>query len=345
VYVGITVNEGSREPGSGPRAAASDSRAKLSVVIPIYNEQETIDALVERLSAALDSIGEPWEVVFVDDGSRDRSRAMLRAHHERDARLKCVLLSRNFGHQIAITCGIDFASGDGVIVMDGDLQDPPEVLPDLVKRWREGYEVVYAVRQQRKENVLKRAAYRSFYWLLSKVSYLDIPLDSGDFSLMDRRVVDLLKAMPERNRFVRGLRTWVGFRQTGFEYARSARYAGESKYSFGKLMRLAFDGLVSYSFVPLRMVSNVGMIVSLSALAYMVYLLIARLLGDTTIQGWVSTVVIVLFLGGIQLLSLGIIGEYVGRIFDEVKQRPQYVVGEVLGLPRQAETGDCGSRA
>jgi len=304
----------------------------ISVVIPVYNEEETLTPLVDRLTRVLEGLGESFEVIFVNDGSRDRSLEMLRAFHASDRRLKCVSLSRNFGHQVAISCGIDFSRGAGVIVMDGDLQDPPEILPDLIARWREGFDVVYAVRQKRKENVFKRGAYKSFYWLLSKVSYLDIPLDSGDFSLMDRRVVDLLKRMPERNRFVRGLRTWVGLRQTGFEYARSARYAGESKYTLPKLMRLAFDGLISYSFVPLRAVSNLGLLVSLSALGYMVYLLSARLLGDQVIQGWTSTVVIVLFLGGVQLLSLGVIGEYVGRVFDEVKQRPQYIVGEAFGF-------------
>jgi len=312
--------------------AVAAGRVSLSVVIPVFNEEETLDQLVERLTRALDSIGEPWEVIFVNDGSVDRSGEMLRRFHERDPRLKSIALSRNFGHQVAISCGLDFASGAGVIVMDGDLQDPPEILPDLVGRWREGWDVVYAVRQRRKESVVKRAAYKTFYWLLRRVSYLDIPLDSGDFSLIDRRVVDLLKSMPERNRFVRGLRTWVGLRQTGFEYARAARYAGESKYSFAKLLRLAFDGLISYSFVPLRVVSNIGMLISLTALGYMTYLLLARLAGDRTIQGWTSTVVIVLFLGGIQLLSLGVIGEYIGRIFDEVKQRPHYVIANTLGI-------------
>ena len=311
-------------------------RPTISVAIPVYNEEETLDALVSRLTSALDAHGEPWEVIFVNDGSSDRSYQMLKEFHLNDPRIKCVSLSRNFGHQVAISCGLDFACGSAVIAMDGDLQDPPEVLPELIAKWREGYEVVFAVRQDRKENVFKRASYRAFYWLLNKVSYLDIPLDSGDFSLMDRRVVDLLKAMPERNRFVRGLRTWVGFRQTGFQYARDARFAGTSKYSFTRLMRLAFDGLVSYSFVPLRMVSNIGMLVSVSALGFMAYLILVRLLGDRTIEGWTSTVVIVLFLGGIQLLALGIIGEYVGRVFDEVKQRPRYVVSEVLGLPEDA---------
>jgi glycosyltransferase involved in cell wall biosynthesis len=312
----------------------SDAReaATISVVVPIYNEEETLDRLLERLVPAMESIGCDWEVLFVNDGSSDRSEAMLRAYHERDPRLKVLNFSRNFGHQVAVTCGLDYAVGDAVIVMDGDLQDPPEVLPALVERWRDGYEVVYAIRQQRKENVFLRAGYRGFYWLLNRVSYLDIPLDSGDFSLIDRRVVDVLAEMPERNRFVRGLRTWSGFRQIGYEYAREARYAGYSKYGLSKLLRLAFDGLVSYSYVPLRLVSNVGLLVSMTALVYMGYLVVMRFLGNQTIQGWVSTVVIMLFLGGIQLLSLGVIGEYVGRIFEEVKQRPRYIVRDGLGL-------------
>jgi len=304
----------------------------LSVVIPIFNEEETLPALFERLSSVLVRLGEPFEVIFVNDGSRDGSERMLRDFHARDPRFKSIHFSRNFGHQTAITCGLDHSRGQAVVAMDGDLQDPPEVLPDLLARWREGFEVVYAVRQKRKEGLLKRSAYKAFYWLLRKVSYLDIPLDSGDFSLVDRRVVDLLSSMPERNRFVRGLRTWVGFRQVGYEYAREARFAGESKYNLTKLFKLAFDGLVSYSYVPLRLVSNVGMLVSAMALAYMAYLLLARLFGGTPIEGWTSTIVIMLFLGGVQLLSLGVIGEYVGRIFEEVKQRPHYVVRERVGL-------------
>ncbi|RMD85392.1 MAG: glycosyltransferase [Candidatus Dadabacteria bacterium] len=319
-----------------PRSATA-GEPEISVVIPLYNEEETLPVLIERLTRVLEGLGCPYEVLFVNDGSRDRTAEILRAAHRDNPRIKAIGLSRNFGHQVAISCGIDFAQGNAVIVMDGDLQDPPEVLPDLIERWRQGYDVVYAIRQKRKEGALKRAAYKTFYWLLRKVSYLDIPLDSGDFSLMDRRVVDLLRKMPERNRFVRGLRTWVGLRQTGYEYARSARYAGRSKYNFAKLMRLAFDGLVSYSFVPLRAVSNLGMLVSLSALLYIVYLLVMRALGDRPIQGWTSTVVIVLFLGGVQLLALGVLGEYVGRIFDEVKGRPHYIVSEVVGLVRRPE--------
>ncbi|MFT5042137.1 MAG: glycosyltransferase involved in cell wall biosynthesis [Hyphomicrobiaceae bacterium] len=314
-------------------------RVTISVVVPIYNEEETLDRLLERLVPALDGIGEPWEALFVNDGSVDASEKMLRAFHEKDPRLKVLNFSRNFGHQVAVTCGLDYAIGDAVIVMDGDLQDPPEILAGMVARWREGYEVVYAIRQQRKENIFLRAGYRSFYWLLNRVSYLDIPLDSGDFSLMDRRVVDVLGQMPERNRFVRGLRTWTGFRQIGYEYAREARYAGYSKYGLSKLLRLAFDGLISYSYVPLRLVSNVGLLVSMTALGYMAYLVFMRVLGNQTIEGWVSTVVIMLFLGGIQLLSLGVIGEYVGRIFEEVKLRPRYIVRDQLGLNERVGRG------
>lgn len=318
----------------------ADRAPTLSVVIPIYNEEETLQALFDRLSAALNSLGEEFEVIFVNDGSRDASERMLREFQARDPRFRSVHFSRNFGHQTAITCGLDHARGRAIVAMDGDLQDPPEVLPDLLARWREGYDVVYAVRQKRKEGLFKRTAYKAFYWLLRRVSYLDIPLDSGDFSLIDRRVVDILKSMPERNRFVRGLRTWAGFRQIGYEYAREARFAGESKYSLGKLMKLAFDGLVSYSYVPLRLVSNVGLLVSATALGYMGYLLLSRLFGGTPIAGWTSTVVIVLFLGGVQLLSLGVIGEYVGRIFEEVKHRPHYVVRERVGF---GDDGDSGS--
>ena len=265
----------------------------ISIVIPVYNEQETLGVLVERLTVVLDSMGEPWEVLFVNDGSTDGSAALLEKFHGDDPRMKTLALSRNFGHQVAVTCGLDHACGDAVVVMDGDLQDPPEVLPDLIRTWRDGFDVVYAVRKQRKENLVKVWAYKAFYWILKKVSYLDIPLDSGDFSLMDRRVVDLLSRMPERNRFVRGLRTWVGLKQTGYEYEREARYAGESKYSLGKLFRLAFDGLISYSFVPLRVVSNLGIFVSLTAMLYMIYLVVVQTFGETTLQGWTSTVVIV----------------------------------------------------
>jgi dolichol-phosphate mannosyltransferase len=320
---------------------------ELSVVIPVFNEEETLELLVERLHQALVVVAGGYELIFVDDGSNDRSAEIIRRLHDQDPSVKLLCLSRNFGHQLAISCGLDFAVGRAVVCMDADLQDPPEVLPLMLERWREGYEVVYAVRRKRKENLFKRAGYKGFYWLLNKVSYLDIPLDSGDFSLIDARVVALLKRMPERNRFVRGLRTWLGFRQTGIEYERAERFAGDSKYGLAKLIRLAFDGLVSYSFLPLRLVSNMGLLVSVSALSYMAYLIMGRLfLGQTSpVSGWVSTVVIVLFIGGVQLLSLGIIGEYVGRIFDEVKMRPRYVVKDLLGLEGDTSSAEAWPQA
>ncbi len=316
----------------------------LSLVVPMYNEEETVPIFYRRAVAALEQTAVPFEIVFVDDGSTDATFERLRVLAQGDARIKVVRFSRNFGHQTAVTAGLHYARGAAVAVIDGDLQDPPEFVPRLFEKWREGFEVVYAVRRTRKENVLKRAAYRLFYRLLRRLSYIDIPLDSGDFAIMDRRVVDELNAMPERNRFVRGIRAWVGFRQVGLEYDREPRFAGESKYPLSKLIKLAYDGLISYSFVPLRMVTHLGFLISVVAFAAVVYLLTLRVVyGEHLITGWTSTVVIVLFLGGIQLLSLGILGEYVGRIFDEVKRRPLYVVKETLGFDTATEMALRGS--
>ncbi len=318
--------------------AATSGAPTLSLVVPMYNEEETVSTFYRRAVAALEQIAVPFEIVVVDDGSTDGTFERLRALAEGDSRVKVVRFSRNFGHQTAVTAGLHYAKGAAVAVIDGDLQDPPEFVPRLFEKWREGFEVVYAVRRSRKESVLKRAAYRLFYRLLRRLSYVDIPLDSGDFAIMDRRVVDELNKMPERNRFVRGIRAWVGFRQTGIEYDREPRFAGESKYPLGKLVKLAYDGLVSYSFVPLRMVTHLGFVISGSAFALILYLLTLRLVyGERLVTGWTSTVVVVLFLGGIQLLSLGILGEYVGRIFDEVKRRPLYVVRETVGFDRAEE--------
>jgi dolichol-phosphate mannosyltransferase len=305
----------------------------LSLVVPMFNEEETVPVFYRRAVAALETTGVPFELVFVDDGSRDGTFEALRSIATQDPRVKVVRFSRNFGHQTAVTAGLHYARGAAVAVIDGDLQDPPEFVPRLFEKWREGYEVVYAVRRTRKEHALKRAAYRVFYRLLRRLSYVDIPLDAGDFAIMDRRVVDELNAMPERNRFVRGIRAWVGFRQVGLEYDREPRFAGESKYPLSKLLKLAYDGVISYSFVPLRMVTHLGFVISLTAFALVLYLVALRILyGERLITGWTSTVVVILFLGGIQLLSLGILGEYVGRIFDEVKRRPLYVVRETIGL-------------
>jgi len=306
-----------------------------SIVIPIYNEEETIPELVRRLTAVMDTLGHPTEVIVIDDGSRDATFRLLQEAHGRDPRLKVIRFSRNFGHQVAISAGIDHASGDAIMVMDGDLQDPPELLPEFLRKREEGYDVVYAVRRKRKEPLPKRLAYFTFYRLLQRVAAIDIPLDSGDFSLIDRRVADALRAMPERHRFVRGIRSWTGFRQAGLEYERDRRFGGEVKYTAAKLLKLALDGVFSFSYVPLRLASYVGLTISLISFAMALFYFLQKLLVGIDTKGWASTIIIVLFLGGVQLLTVGIIGEYIGRIYDEVKQRPLYVISERLGF----ETG------
>ena len=307
------------------------SRPHLSVVLPVFNERENLPALYERLVRVLDAGNQSYELVFVDDGSRDGSRDVLYALAERDPRVVVVELARNFGHQIAISAGLDYARGDGVIVMDSDLQDPPEVLPEFIARWREGYDVVYAVRASRKENLLLRAAYALFYRLLRWIANIDIPLDAGDFCLMDRRVVDVLTAMPERNRFVRGIRSWVGMRQIGLPYDRQGRYAGKPKYTLSRLTYLALDGIVAFSFVPLRIITILGFIVSAVSIALAILYTVQRLAFGLTPPGFPTLIVAVFFLAGIQLITIGVIGEYVGRIYEEVKQRPLYVVRRVMG--------------
>jgi dolichol-phosphate mannosyltransferase len=308
----------------------------VSLVVPVYNEQETLPTFYQRATAVLESLQDPYEIIFVDDGSSDGSFDMLRALAEKDRHVRVVSFSRNFGHQTAVTAGLHYARGKAVAVIDADLQDPPEFLPQMLEKWREGYQVVYAVRKTRKEHWLKRTAYRAFYRLLRSLAYVDMPLDAGDFAVMDRRVVDELNAMPERNRFVRGIRAWVGFKQIGLEYDRAERFAGESKYSLRKLFKLAYDGVISYSFVPLRLATHLGFAISGVAFALILYLVGLRIVyGEKIIAGWTSTVVVVLFLGGVQLLSLGILGEYVGRIFDEVKRRPLYVVRETVGFEEE----------
>lgn len=307
-------------------------RPLLSLVVPMFNEAAILPTFYQRATAALRECGGAYEIIFVDDGSSDGSADELVRLAASDPHVKVVSFSRNFGHQTAVTAGMNYSSGQTVVVIDGDLQDPPELIPQLLARWREGYQVVYAIRRTRQENWAKRVAYRLFYRLLHSLSYVDMPLDAGDFAIMDRCVVDLLNRMPERNRFVRGIRAWVGFRQTGLEYDRDPRLAGESKYPLAKLMRLAYDGVISYSFVPLRMVTRLGFVISIVAFALMLYFLWLRVVHGTMLVGWTSTIVIILFLGGVQLVSLGILGEYVGRIFDEVKRRPLYVVRETHGF-------------
>lgn len=329
--LGLASEAGS--PASRPRSRQDPGR--VSVVIPIYNEEETLPELKRRLSGTLEALADDWEVIFVNDGSQDGSLELLRRYAREHPGVKFIDFSRNFGHQAALYAGMCRSSGDAVILMDGDLQDPPEVIPDLLALWREGNDVVFAVRKKRKEGFLKKLAYRTYYKLLRSVSYVPIPLDSGDFSLMDRRVVDIVCGLPERNKFLRGLRAWAGFRQASYEYERDARYAGETKYTLTKLMRLALDGLLAYSFIPLRLAYLAGAFVSLGSFLLAAVYIIQRLFGEATIpQGFTTLAVLVLFLGGVQLLCIGVLGEYLGRIYEEVKGRPHYLEREVANFDR-----------
>ena len=313
---------GDHEPGR--------EKIDISIVIPVFNESENISVLHERILVTLADLDLEYEIIFVDDGSRDNSVMMMDSMAENDDRIVVVELARNFGHQIAISAGMDYSRGDAVVVMDADLQDPPELLPAFIDKWREGYDVVYAVREHRKEQLFKRIGYAAFYRLLRWITKIDIPLDAGDFSLMDRRVVDLLNNMPERNRFVRGIRSWVGLKQTGITYERQARYAGETKYTYSRLFYLALDGLVSFSYLPLRIITMLGFLVSLITIVLAVFYAIRRLTVGLNPPGFATIVVAIFFLAGLQLVTRGVIGEYVGRIFEEVKQRPLYVIRRVL---------------
>ena len=317
-----------------------ESPKSLSVIIPCYNEEESLPALFARIAEVAQDWPEDHELVCIDDGSSDRTVELLREQHERDPRWKVVILSRNFGHQAAVSAGLESATGEVVAIIDADLQDPPELIKDLIDKWREGFEVVYAVRKKRKEGVLKRTAYFCFYRLMKPMTDIeDFPLDSGDFSLLDRKVVDTLVAFPEKNRFLRGLRAWSGFRQTGLEYERSARVAGEPKYTLKKLLGLASDGLFSFSGVPLRLASYVGFLVSFFSAIGAIFFIVQKLypapfreMGLPIVPGFAATIVTILFLGGVQLLFLGVIGEYLNRIYTEVKARPEFLVAEKVGI-------------
>lgn len=309
----------------------------LSVVVPIHNEQESLGPLEERLSQVLDSLGEPAEVILVDDGSTDQTPVLMALLAGRDPRYKILTLSRNFGHQIAITAGLDRAAGEAIVIMDGDLQDPPEVIPDLVARWREEYDVVYAVRRRREgEPFFRRLRAALFYRLFRVVTDLDAPVDVGDFRLIDRRVLTVLNGMRERHRYLRGMVSWVGFRQTGVEYVREERYGGESKYPFAKLLQLGLNGVISFSNAPLELALRVGLVVSVLSLATGVAAIVIKIVGLFPIPGTATIVVLIAFLGGMQLLILGILGTYLGRIYDEVKARPLYLVDREIGFSEKS---------
>jgi dolichol-phosphate mannosyltransferase len=300
----------------------------LGIVIPIYNEEAVLDLLFERVRKAIDALGMPATVCLIDDGSQDGSLAKMQDFSRRDPRFRYLSFSRNFGHQTAILAGLRELDADVYVIMDGDLQDPPEIIGELLAKWRDNYQVVYCVRTDRKECLILRAAYALFYRILRSVSYLEIPLDTGDFCLLDRKIVDHLRSMKEHNQFIRGLRTWVGYRQTGVPYGRAARAGGKSKYSLRRLLALAYDGVISFSFAPLKVVINLGMAISFVSFLGVCFLVIDKLFFGIPLVGWTSLAVLILFMGGIQLLTVGIIGEYLGRIFDEVKGRPLYIVKE-----------------
>ena len=311
----------------------STNPPEYSLVVPVYNEEATLPELLRRLELLLGRMDGETEVILVDDGSSDRGYELMAAMRETDPRFKLLRLSRNFGHQIAVTAGLDAASGDAVIVMDADLQDPPEVAVDLAARWREGYDVVYAIREERSgESRFKRATAKVFYRAFRRMTDVDVPLDVGDFRLVDRRALDAFRSMRETNRYVRGMFSWIGFRQVGVPFRREERFAGETKYPLGKMVKFATDGIVSFSAAPLRLALKLGFAVAGLSFVMGAVFLVSKVLGLYSVPGLASIAVFVAFLGGIQLFLLGVVGEYIARIHDEVKGRPLYLVRDAEGL-------------
>lgn len=304
-------------------------KVDYSIVAPIYNEIENIPELYRRVKEVMSAMGGTWELLLVDDGSTDGSTEAIRALAMQDEHVRPILFARNFGHQIAITAGWDYARGDAVIIIDADLQDPPEVIPELIAKWKEGYQVVYAVRTEREgETWFKKVTAAAFYRLIYRITDVKIPVDSGDFRLMDRRVVNVLKTMRERHRFPRGMSAWVGFKQIGVPYKRAARFAGVTKYPFKKMLKLALNAITGFSYFPLQLATYFGFISAGIAALAIPLVIIMRLMGSHFFEGQATTLIAVLFLGGVQLISLGVLGEYVGRIYDEAKGRPLYVLSE-----------------
>lgn len=304
-----------------------------SVVIPLYNEEEVVLECIRRVSGVLEDIDGDYEVIFVNDGSHDRTMELVQKECEKNRKLKVLSFSRNFGHQIAITAGMDHAQGDAVIVMDADLQDPPEVIKDLIAKYKEGYDVVYAVRSKRKgETFFKKFTSKVFYRFLRYMCSIDIPVDTGDFRLISRKVCNVMKSLTERNRYVRGLVSWVGFKQAAVEYVREERFAGETKYPLRKMLKLSMDGITSFSTKPLTMSKNLGFLTAAAGFIYMIVVVLQKFVFGRTVQGWASLAVLILLLGGIQLIMLGFIGEYIARIFDESKNRPLYIIEEKINI-------------
>jgi glycosyltransferase involved in cell wall biosynthesis len=301
----------------------------FSIVAPVYNELDNLAELTRRVREVMSALRETWELVLVDDGSTDGSTDRIRELAKLDEHIRPVIFARNFGHQIAVTAGLDYARGDAVIIIDADLQDPPELIPDLIAKWREGYEVVYAVRAEREgETWFKKVSAAIFYRIIFRITDVKIPLDTGDFRLLDRKVVDVINRMREKHRFLRGMATWVGFRQIGVPYTRSARYAGVTKYPFNKMLELAKNAITEFSYFPLQLATYFGFGSAGLAIIAIPVVIILRLAGHGAFLGQATTLLAVLFLGGVQLISLGVLGEYLGRIYDEVKGRPLYIVRE-----------------
>jgi glycosyltransferase involved in cell wall biosynthesis len=306
---------------------------ELSVVVPVYNEEQNLDYLFERLTSVLNRLNMTYEIVCVNDGSRDNTIERLIEHHQQNPAIKVVNLSRNYGKEIALSAGLDYTCGDAVVPIDADLQDPPELIADLVAKWREGYDVVLATRRSRQgESWIKRLTANAFYRIIDRISHVPIPRDTGDFRLIDRRVVDAIKQLPERNRFMKGLFAWVGFKQTSILYDRPSRYKGETTWNYWRLWNFALDGITSFSFIPLKVWSYIGLLVAIPAFFYASFLVIRTVLFGVDLPGYASIMVAVLFLGGVQLVSLGVLGEYLGRVYEEVKGRPLYLVRESYGF-------------
>ena len=304
-----------------------------SVVIPIYNEEEVLRVCYTRLKEVMDKSEGLYELIFVNDGSHDSSLQILKDICKNDKNIRVISLSRNFGHQNAITAGMDYAKGNAVVVIDADLQDPPEVILQMIDKWKEGYHVVYGKRKKREgETFFKKVSAKIYYRLLSRLTNVDIPVDTGDFRLIDRAVCDNLKNLEEKNRYIRGLVSWVGFNQTYIEYDRAERYAGETKYPLKKMIKFGVDGITSFSYKPLKFAANIGFLISIGSFLNIIYIFYQSLVLDTTVEGWASTMSVILFTQGIVLMMLGLMGEYIGRIFQEVKGRPIYLVQEAIGM-------------
>lgn len=303
-----------------------------SIIIPAYNEQEVVTESYKRLTNVMRGMNEPYELIFINDGSRDQTAQIIADISRNDSSVVLINFSRNFGHMPAITAGMQYARGSAIIVIDADLQDPPEVLPEMAALWKQGYEVVYGKRKKRHgEKWFKKWTSKMFYRLLRRLTTVDLPLDTGEFRLIDRKVCDAVNKLNEKNRYIRGLVSWVGFKQIAVEYVREERFAGTTKYPLKKMIAFAMDAITSFSYKPLKLATTLGFIISLLSFAYMLFILFQRLFTDTTVTGWASTVGLILFTQGIVLMILGLMGEYIGRIYEEIKDRPVYIVQEVLG--------------